>query len=128
MISLRNRRWAIMRIKKLSDDHVLEVIKTGEFSPDITHSKKKVVIILTQDWCPDWKSMKEWLDLLDDTIDIDICELIYNKSEYFQNCLELKENKWNNSLIPYLRYYVNGVLIKESNYVTKEEFLKILNL
>jgi hypothetical protein len=114
--------------KKLSGDQVLEVIKTGEFSPDIIASKNKVVIILTQDWCPDWKNMREWLDSLDDTIDIDICELIYNKSEHFDHWLELKENRWKNSLIPYLRYYVNGVLIRESNYVTKEEFLKILDL
>ena len=117
-----------MKRKKLSEDQVLEVIKTGEFSPDIIASKNKVVIILTQDWCPDWKNMREWLDTLDAAIDVDICELIYNKSEHFQDCLELKENKWNNRLIPYLRYYVDGVLIRESNYVTKEEFLKILDL
>ena len=104
------------------------MIKTGEFSPDIISSNNKVVVILTQDWCPDWKNMREWLDSLDDATDTDICELIYNKSEHFQHCLELKENKWNNSIIPYLRYYVNGKLIRESNYVTKEEFLKILNL
>jgi hypothetical protein len=116
-----------MKRKKLSEDQVLELVKTGDFSPDIIASKQKVVIILTQDWCPDWKSMKQWLDALDDAVDVDICELIYNRSEHFQNCLDLKENTWNNSLIPYLRYYVNGVLIKESNYVTKEEFLKILN-
>jgi hypothetical protein len=114
--------------KKISEDQVLEVIKTGEFSPDIITSKSRVVIILTQDWCTDWKNMREWLDSLDDTVDIDICELIYNKSEHFDNCLDLKENRWNNSLIPYLRYYENGVLINESNHVTKEEFLKILNL
>ena len=117
-----------MRRKKLSEDQVLEVIKTGDFSPDIIASKNKVVIILTQDWCTDWKRMREWLDTLDDAIDIDIYELIYNKSEHFQRCLDLKENKWNNSFIPYLRYYQNGILIKESNYVTKEEFLNILSL
>jgi hypothetical protein len=117
-----------VRTKKLSEDQVLELVKTGDFSPDIIAAKKKVVIILTQDWCPDWKNMRQWFNSLDDAVDVDIYELIYNRSEHFQNCLALKENRWNNSLIPYLRYYVNGILINESNYVTKEEFLKILNL
>ena len=117
-----------MKRKKLSEDQVLELIKTGDFSPDIIASNQKVVVILTQDWCPDWKNMRQWLDSLDDAADVDICELIYNRSEHFQNCLALKENIWNNGLIPYLRYYVNGVLANESNYVTKEEFLNILRV
>lgn len=117
-----------MKRKKLSEDQVLEVIQTGEFSPDIIASNNKVVIILTQDWCTDWKNMREWLDSLEDISDMDICEVIYNKSEHYQNCLDLKENKWKNSLIPYLRYYQNGVLVKESNYVTKEEFLRLLGI
>jgi len=114
--------------KQLTNDQVSETIRNGEFGPDIIASNQKVAVIMTQDWCPQWSSMKTWLDLLDDLIQLDIYEVIYNRAEYFREFLSVKENIWNNREIPYIRYYHKGTLVRESNYVTKDEFLESLDL
>jgi hypothetical protein len=112
--------------KILTNEQVLEAIQKHEFSNDVISSKAKVVVIMTQDWCPEWKSMKKWMSSLEEQRDLNIYEFIYNKSDYFDDFLKMKETVWKNNLIPYLRYYSNGRLIHESNYVTKEDFSRIL--
>lgn len=81
---------------------------------------------MTQDWCSEWKAMQQWIDTLEEHSDLDIYELIYNRVDYFKDFLTLKEKTWNNDLIPYVRYYSQGVLIHESNYVTREDFFRFL--
>lgn len=103
-------------------------MKNGEFDQDILNSKQKVVIIMTQDWCPQWADMNSWVYNLQTDEDIAVFELIYNKVDYFKEFMRFKENKWGNYEIPYLRYYNNGRLFKESNYVTKQVFQNILGI
>ncbi|OHD69534.1 MAG: hypothetical protein A2W19_00560 [Spirochaetes bacterium RBG_16_49_21] len=113
-----------MQLKKISRDQAFHAIETGEFGEDVTASNARVAVVMTQDWCPQWTSMKAWLYSLD--FDFDLYELVYNMVEYFDEFKNFKETKWKNGIIPYVRYYRDGRLIHESNNVSKKEFLKNL--
>jgi hypothetical protein len=117
-----------MKRKMLSKEQALKAIQNLEFSADVTASNKKVAVVMTQDWCSEWMAMKRWMDSIEDIKILDIYELIYNTVDYYNDFLQLKENSWKNYLIPYIRYYADGVLIHQSNYVNKEGFMKILEL
>ncbi len=110
----------------ITRDQAMRAIRFHEFGDEIIASNRRVAVLLTQDWCPRWRSMKSWICDLDD--DFDLYELIYNKVEYFDDFRNFKETVWNNRFIPYVRYYLNGTLSSVSNDVTKEEFLKNLGL
>ena len=116
-----------MKRKMLSKEQALRAIQNVEFSADVTASNNKVAVVMTQDWCSEWMSMKRWMDSMEDIKGLDIYELIYNTVDYYNDFLQLKEKSWKNDLIPYIRYYADGVLIHQSNYVKKEDFLKLLN-
>jgi hypothetical protein len=111
-----------MKLKKITRDQAIHAIKTGEFGDDVIASNTKVAVLLTQDWCPQWHSMKGWLYDLD--MDCDLHELIYNLEDYFDEFKNFKETKWRNGLVPYIRYYFKGKLVHESNYVSREEFMR----
>jgi hypothetical protein len=117
-----------MKRKMLSKEQALRAIQNLEFSSDVTASNNKVALVMTQDWCSEWMGMKRWMDSMGDIKGLDIYELIYNTVDYYNAFLQLKEKSWKNDLIPYIRYYADGVLIHQSNYVNKEDFLKILEL
>jgi len=101
-------------------------MKSGEFDNDVVSSKKIVAVIMTQDWCPQWANMRSWIYDMQTEKDIDIYELIYNKTDYFRDFMSFKESKWKNYEIPYLRYYKDGKLYKETNYIGKREFINII--
>lgn len=111
----------------IQKQQALNAIANGEFENDIVASKSKVVIILTQDWCSQWGSMKSWIYGLEINEDIDIYELEYNKTDYFQDFMNFKENSWGNEYVPYLRFYKDGVLKKDINYIGEKEFIDIIN-
>jgi len=117
-----------MKRKKLSKEQALRAVQNLEFSADVTASNNKVAVVMTQDWCSEWMAMKRWMDSMEDIKRLDIYELIYNTVDYYNDFLQLKEKSWKNDLIPYIRYYADGVLIHQSNYVNKEDFMKILEL
>lgn len=118
----------MMNRKKISKKQALYAIQNGEFGPDVTASGRKVVVVMTQDWCYQWTNMKEWMDSIKDIRGLEIYELIYNTVDYFDDFLPLKEKTWGNDQIPYVRYYSDGLLIHTSNYLGKDRFLKILDL
>ena len=68
-------------LNKVNDEQIYDVIKNGEFSGDIISSNEKIAIIMTQDWCPQWKRMKEWVSDLPDDVNIKFYEIIYNKEK-----------------------------------------------
>lgn len=112
--------------RNLSEQQVLFTIRNGEFGDDIIRSAASVAVIMTQDWCSEWRDMKNWVYSMNNGPDIKIYMFIYNTSTYFTEFLKLKETRWENDLIPYVRYYKSGKLSAESNYVSKDEFLDIL--
>ncbi len=118
-----------MKAKSLTDEQLLHAIRTGEFGSDVMASRKKVAVVMTQDWCSDWRSMESWLcDAVGCSEDLDIYLVVYNKLSCFQDFLRLKENQWRNDQIPYVRYYENGKLVRVSNAVPREAFFSFLGI
>ncbi len=113
-------------VRIITREQALSAIACGEFGSDVVASNRKVAVLMTQDWCPQWTAMKKWFYSLD--ADCDLYELIYNKVACYDEFMTFKESKWGNSFIPYIRYYSGGKLVAESNYVSKEEFLRNLGL
>jgi hypothetical protein len=107
----------------MPEKEVLNAIKLGEFSKSII-DQPKVAVIMTQHWCPQWLSMKSYID---DIEDVEIFVIVYDQEDYTKKFMELKENKFGNDLIPYVRFYKKGKLIGESNYISKEEFIGFFN-
>jgi hypothetical protein len=110
----------------IQKDSAMDAIANGEFESKIVSSKSKVVVILTQDWCSQWENMKSWIYRLNIDEDIDVYELEYNRVDYFEEFMKFKENQWRNEYVPYLRFYKDGVFIKETNYISEKEFIDIL--
>ncbi len=114
--------------KQLTEEQIHAAMSDGEFPKEVRHSGPDVAVVLTQDWCPEWKIMKMWLRSLEkrnrpEDIDIEIYELEYNRLDSRDEFVEFKEDVLGNSFVPYVRYYRNGNLIDESNYVKRDSFL-----
>jgi len=113
-------------VRKLSAEECQAAMTAGEFSPGILASAPAVAIILTQSWCPQWMWMKTYLGSFKDDQDIAICTIEYDKESFFEDFMAFKENTFGNDQVPYLRYYRDGKLIHESNYIDKGGFLRFL--
>ena len=50
-----------MAYRTLSDEVIRKTLAEGEFPPEIRESAGKVVVVLTQDWCPDWHALDRFL-------------------------------------------------------------------
>ena len=115
----------MVRRHELSKDQALFAMAGGEFGSDVL-SGENVIVIMTQDWCPQWIYMKSWIYGLEINKDIDIFELVYNKVHYFKSFMNFKENTFGNSSVPYLRIYKKGRLAAETNYTGKQKLLELL--
>lgn len=103
----------------ISKDQALEAVRQGEFGNEIINSSGRVAVILTQSWCPQWHAMKSFvLDFSGAAIWL----LEYDLTDYFDMFRQFKERVLGNDLIPYIRYYADGVLIAESNAVSEQTF------
>lgn len=112
---------------KINDDQMKTAIRAKEFDKEITASACKVVIIMTQDWCPQWHQMNDYLEELNrESLEIDVYEVVYNKEKYHHDFMNFKEEVFKNDLIPYIRFYIDGKFSAESNYISKKKFLKLL--
>ncbi len=114
--------------KQITREQALYAIENGEFGREMVASKSRVVIILTQSWCPQWRHLKSWVYEMVTSANIDIYELEYNTVDYFQSFMNFKEQKWHNYDVPYLRFYQEGSLIKETNYIGRQQFASILEI
>lgn len=112
--------------KHIQKDQAINAIGSGEFDKSITESKDYVVIILTQNWCPQWSDMKGWIYDVEIDKDIDIYELEYNKTDYFEAFMNFKESHFQNFYVPYLRFYKHGILVSEANYISEMQFVSTM--
>lgn len=113
-------------MRTLTERQVREAIERHEFGPDVREAGAKVVVALTQDWCPQWVEMKEWLPRVCAEAGAELFVLEYNRSRLFREFLELKEEVWKNGDIPYLRIYKDGRLVKRTNYLPASRLEAIL--
>lgn len=117
----------MLRQQSLSEIQCSYAMSHGEFGDDVVASSKRVAVILTQSWCPDWKWMKGWVDRQagqgqPERMDIDVWQLEYNKVPFFDDFRAFKERTFNNYQIPYVRYYIDGSFTGDSNQVSFQEF------
>jgi len=108
----------------LSDEVIEKTIADGEFPPEVRNAAEKVVVVLTQDWCPDWHAMEKFLPSFEDQAAIFV--LNYNKHPDFERIMGFKEEVFGNREIPYLRYYHQGRLIVATNQLPRGTFAALL--
>ena len=96
----------------------------GDFSEKVRNHSDRVVVLMSQDWCPQWTAMKAFLG--DFTGSTSIFVLLYNRHPQFGQILDFKENRFHNDEIPYLRYYSKGCLVAESAYLRRDAFAAML--
>ena len=110
----------MIRRLKIGNDQIRIAMEHNEFGNEIITSSSRVAIIMTQDWCPQWLQMKYYLGRLkEDSFDIDVYEVLYNKEDYFNDFMRFKEEVFFNDNVPYIRFYIDGIFIGESNYISK---------
>ncbi|MCG8569515.1 MAG: thioredoxin family protein [Spirochaetes bacterium] len=119
-------------IEDINIEEIKKAIEHREFDQVLLQSHKQLVLILTQSWCSQWHYMEQWINELlkedePDLKNVKIMKYVYDQSPLFSDFLDLKEDQWNNRAIPYLRFYRNGKIITECNYIPKDRFLEILN-
>lgn len=113
-----------MAYRTLSDDVIARTLEAGEFPDEVRNAAEKVVVILTQDWCPDWHAMEVFLPAFDGQAAIYVLE--YNRHPDFERIMHFKEEVFGNREIPYLRYYHQGRFITATNRLPRGTFEALL--
>jgi hypothetical protein len=112
--------------RKLTEAECRAAIAVGEFSPVIRGSASRVAVVLSQSWCPEWTRMRSYLDEIVRESGVDIYWLEYDREPFFGVFMDFKENVLGDSLIPYVRYYRQGLLACTSNFIDKAGFIRLL--
>ena len=113
-------------IRRLTENECRAAMEAGDFDAALV-SGPAAAIILTQSWCPQWRSMQAYLPKIEETLgDVKIYYVEYD-IEKWQNLdndafMSFKENTYRNREIPYVRYYKNGVFNRDSNYISFDGF------
>lgn len=113
----------------LSDQDAQKAIDTGDFSGEITAVSPAVILILTQSWCPQWKSMSQSLAGLEDspeTPDTTIFVFEYDRSDLFDDFRVFKESTYHNWEVPYVRMYKHGQFIADGNAMPAGRIMEML--
>jgi hypothetical protein len=111
---------------KLTGDQCARAMRTGEFGPDVIYSGNAVAVVLTQSWCPQWTRMRAYLDRVSLIERLPIYFVEYDKEAFFDEFLAFKETVLKNDQVPYVRYYRDGRLTRESNYIDEAGFRRLL--
>lgn len=112
---------------RITEPQARQAIADGEFGEDIRLASKNVAVVLTQGWCPQWADLKQTLAALEKDgieIELSVFELVYDLEPYSADFMSFKEKVFGNYQIPYVRYYQDGQLTDESNWVSRKKFLK----
>lgn len=112
-------------LTKLTDAECRAAMRDGEFSPEILGEAKTVVLALTQSWCPQWTRMRPWLEELAAEPGLACRYVEYDLEPFFDDFRAFKESVFRNGEVPYYRYYRDGKLYKETNYLDRTTFRRI---
>jgi hypothetical protein len=116
----------LIRRRELSREQAAQAMREGEFGAEVRGASALVAVVLTQDWCGQWAAMDSYLRELERRgleLEVTVFQLEYNRVDYFQEFLRFKEQVLGNAVIPYVRYYRDGKLSAQSNYVSERQFL-----
>jgi glutaredoxin len=111
-------------IQRLTKDQLDALMSEGEFPESVRLAAPKVVVIMTQDWCPQWKQMQTYLPDFAAEAAIFIEE--HNLLPDFERIMRYKEDVLGNRQVPYLRFYRDGKLVRETNWIMRTTFAEIL--
>lgn len=120
-------------LKKLTEEQIRAAMARGEFADDVIPPKRNVAVLMTQSWCGQWLIMQHWLakearkGADHDSLEIDLFVLEYDQEPHFAEFLAFKEQVFGNTYVPYLRFYRDGRLVKESNYLPKSAFFAVFH-
>ncbi len=103
-------------MEKLSDAECRAMVELRDVPETVRTGAQRVAVILTQSWCLDWRVMRKYLDRLEEP-GLQVRWIAYDREPFFAELLQLKEDVFQNRLIPYIRYYRAGELVNESNLV-----------
>jgi len=95
-------------------------LENGELPDSIRNAGPHVVVIWTQDWCPQWADLQSWV--LEETNHAPVYLLVYNLHPWFHELMHFKEKVWGNRQIPYVRHYYQGILGSEHNWLPRQTF------
>jgi hypothetical protein len=111
-------------IKTLTKDQLGALLREGDFPEDVRLAAPNVVVIMTQDWCPQWTDMAGYLPDFADQAAIFTVE--YNLLPDFERIMRFKENVFKNRQVPYVRYYQGGKLVLDMNWMSRGRFSAML--
>ncbi len=114
-------------MQTLSKQDILSLIENKELSNEVIKSSPIVVSIFTQGWCGDWHRVQTWLKNVEpssDDFSIFLC--VYDEDSHFDQIKAVKEDLWDNHLIPYFRFYSGGVFKEAYNAISERKFLKVI--
>ena len=111
---------------KLTEADCKTAMETGDFDPALV-AGTAAAVILTQSWCPQWASMKTFLPKVEaelENVKIFYVEYDIEKWEGIVNedFMKFKESTFGNRDIPYVRYYIDGVYTRDSNFISPDGF------
>ncbi len=125
MLSAVGKGAVMVRINLIHEDDAHDIMNNREFPDDLLGSSQNVAVILSQSWCPQWTIMKNYMDQPDafEEVDITVYYFLYDNASFYDEFMDFKEKHFNNYQIPYVRYYKDGKLVGESNYVWVDTFI-----
>jgi len=122
-------RWRIFyAMIKLSRDACLAAIERGDFGPEIVGATPAVAVVLTQSWCSQWGWMRNYLEKMPDRPGFTVFWIEYDNEDFFETFMTFKEDAFGNREVPYVRYYRDGHLVKESNFIDQRGFMRLAGL
>lgn len=110
-------------IRRLDAGHCETAMSAGEFGAEVVGAAPSVAVILTQSWCPQWTMTRLWLDAALKEAGAVAWYVEYDREAFFDRFMAWKEDVLGNRTIPYIRYYADGKLSAESNFVSKAGFV-----
>ncbi len=111
-------------IQPLTQDQLGALLSEGEFPESVRLAAPKVVVVMTQDWCGQWANMASYLpDFVDQAA---IFTVEYNLLPDFERIMSFKETVFNNGQVPYVRFYCEGKLVRQSNWLPRASFAAML--
>lgn len=113
--------------RKLEQAQCEQAMRDGEFGADVIKAGPRVVVVLTQSWCPQWDMMLPWLDDAAREAGATAFYLEYDQEPFFEEFMAYKEDVLGNRSVPYLRYYRDGALVAQTNYVSRGAFTAAIN-
>jgi hypothetical protein len=114
-------------VRKLAREECLAAMKAGEFPTSVREAAPGVAIVLTQSWCPQWAWMRSYLTAQKPDPNLEIFWVEYDLEDFFEPFMGFKETVLGNDQVPYVRYYRDGALAAQSNFIDQGGFLRLLS-